>query len=73
MWKKVNSFGLNIVRIQDTQEKEQPILDLGTKVTIKLYLKGGSAGWMNRLVYPNNHFKGESSSLLLFLKRWRKG
>lgn len=36
MWKKVHS--LNIVRIQDTPEKEQLVLDLGTQVTSKLYV-----------------------------------
>ena len=44
MWKKVNSFGLSIVRIQDTLEKEQPVLDLCAEVTSKLSVKGGSAG-----------------------------
>lgn len=42
MWKRFNSFGLNIIRIQDTLEKEQPVLDLGTEVTSKLYMKGRS-------------------------------
>lgn len=37
MWKKANSSGLN-TGIQDTAEKEQLVLDLGTQVTSKLYV-----------------------------------
>lgn len=48
MWKRVNSFGLNIVRMQDTLEEAQPVLDLGTEVTSEPCVKGGSACGTNR-------------------------
>lgn len=67
MWKRVNSFGLNIVRMQDTLEEVQPVLDLGTEVTSEPCMKGGSAGGMNRWVHQNSNLKGECSSLLLLL------
>lgn len=53
--------------MQDTTEEAQPVLDLGTEVTSKPCMKGGSAGGMDRLVHPNSHLKGESCSLLLLL------
>lgn len=79
MWKRVNSFDSNIARIQDTLEKEQPVLDLDAEVSDLQALHERRISWLNEQIsIPQESFQREEFCTVgtvagFNLKSWRKG